>query len=227
MSVKTSSDKLQPPKPPKILSLKTSSRAIQDIPFFIYGDEDTIKKALEGNDEQSLYESDDIFAVGLGHLYWNDITEYLRTRGELMSVRVRKLMYVIWATAKIANAEADAEVPDLVIDNGVTRTPYGDLPGSLLENVADIMLFVLSRRGRIVGMNPDHTYIYEAVSEHEIGSMLDESAFFVDMSSDGEPMFFEVIASAGLHQEQDTAEVKEDGPKNSPTRKRGSRDMHR
>lgn len=214
----TERTKLQPPNKPKHRSLAVLSRSKEVVPYFLQGDHDYIESMVEKKKIAELFEDDSVFAVGIGHISLRSYLDYEQERGEVLDTAVNRILWVFWALGQMAD-DSVTEKPDLRVENNVTSTPFGDMVGSLQRNVADVMVFLMTQMGRIVGINADGSYIFAPVQESDLLDLLDAQSLMEITENSTMPTFFEILALTGLHEPAATkvAETvaEDDEPKNS------------
>lgn len=207
-----------PPEKPKHRSMRVLAASRLVVPFFISGDQEVINNAIDAGKMDTLFADESVIAVGVGHLKLSAHLDYELGTGDVLEVAVNKVLWMFWAMGQLADpAVKDEDKPDITEVEGAITTPYGKMYGSLHRNIAELTAFIMSRYGQITGVKPDKTYEFIPITENEILDLLDSSSLMYIEDGADTPMFFEVIALAGLRPVTDVDVqdlAKEDDQKN-------------
>lgn len=187
----------EPPKRPKFRSLSNIRKAHHKIPYFISGEPELDPNLTEEESILRAIEDEDTVAVLLRPLKLRDYIQFEQQYGEGIDAFLYKIFHVIQVTTSNLSEDDPDKRQELVVENGVIKTPFGDLYGSLATNIATLCSFILSCGGQIVGFDGKE-YETESITVDEIIDLLDPNAFFtLNQESDFNP-FYEILNVSNL-----------------------------
>lgn len=219
----------EPPKRPTAVNLRVlAKKTVRKIPYILnYGIDMVDDPLAEGN-----------FSVLLAPLKSSHHINYVSKFGISLEQAVGQIMYVLSMRESrseyfAANDKAIAEgkepldlskAPQLELDSiDNVKTPFGVMYTSVDVAIMQLVAYILSCGGEIVGKEQTGAWILAEISPEVILDYLEPSSL-TEPFEDGMSMFMEVLDVAGLFNldrvEEDMAknkEVTDDDLKNSPS----------
>lgn len=166
---------------------------------------------------EELFANKEVVGVGVGALKYKHYLEYETMYGESLELAALRLIYVYWAMSKKVNPKLDdAPMPQIEIkENGaLIETPFGDMRGSLNKNGMELLAFLLTRWGRIVGVTADSEFIYEPITLEDVYELADPDILLRLDDGENLPALMELLTLTGLYKEDTAAPIKtEEGAK--------------
>lgn len=211
------SEKPQAPNKPKHRKLTNMAASTIPYPWFFSWPENTaeenadpilkdttfIDRMMEAGKFDELYQNPEVIAVAVGELRWEDYMTFETVYGYELNEYGYLLMYVFYAMAKKASPGIDSnETPEIKVLQNPLRieTPVGTLDGSFQKNAMKLLAFILTRKGRILGMDGPNAYKLETITEDSIYKWANPNVL-LDTDWDDLPVFMEIMRLAGLYSE--------------------------
>lgn len=204
-------DKLKAPERPQYRSLATAAKNVRIIPYFIAGDPEIISAYMDQKPPKlkelvEMQGENEVLCVALRRINSRDYLDYENRYGRSINAAVNAVLFVFYVGAKLLKPDMDENPMPKVDFNDDTKifdTPYGKMYGSLEKNVFELMAFLLSRTGRIIGIDKGGQYDYDPTDEDQIFDHLDPRSFST-FYEDGKSAFFDILEIAGVYDPEET-----------------------
>jgi len=213
------SPKPQPPTKPRYRKLHNIAVATKVQPWFLAGEAEFIDDCMEKSSYETLFSDTSVVGVGVGSLTFKHYLEYENMYNEALETAAFRLMYIYWAFSKEVNPKIDeAPMPQLeILEEGrIVKTPFGEMRGSLQKNGMELLAFLLTRWGRIVGVDSDNEFIYEPISMEEIYELCSPDVLLRLDDGQTVPPLMELLTLTGLYKEDTGAIKTEEGAQPQP-----------
>jgi hypothetical protein len=167
------------------------------VAYWLAGDEN-----LRDESDNSDFNSEGQFAVAIGPINLRTYKNYELIYGETVDVTVARLIEVINIYFYLNNPDQVPENVDIKLeydDNGYLLTRYGPLRGSLQVAMGELIAFIATQRGRIIGQKPNGEFVTEEITIDDVFEYLHPSSVFKVDKEDGTNLFFEILSLAGIY----------------------------
>lgn len=193
------------PTAPTVKTAKTLARAFNKQPYLLSGD-------VPRNEQNEIewdkvdFSDPDLFVVLASGMKGSHMFDYINLYNEEFDTTVNKIMWYFVLVAEYKKASEENREPLYKEERDEYRrliTPYGKWrTSSLLAEILELGSFLLSRHGRITGVDEHGRWIVEPVSQAEVLDAIDYDALMrasgqTDVEAQ-EAIFFELLTVSNL-----------------------------
>lgn len=189
---------MTPPTKPRLRSLQTIAKNVRFMPYLIDGDTEGYDLDTEKGLTEAIEDSGNFFVL-LAPLKYKSYLNYEIEHGNPLEADANRILYVL---ASVYGMLKDAEGQEIKLeldDDKNIITPYGSMKGSLDRNMTDLVIFILSQHGRIVGLDDNGTFMCKRVTKEDIIDHLDPRAVSKIGEDDGQSLFMEILEISGVY----------------------------
>lgn len=208
MSVNTPKEAVKPPPPPTTKSAKYLATGLKRQPYVLSG---YVPRNEDGSiDFENVdFDDQDVCIVLAGGMKGGHMMDYINIYNEEFETTVNKIMFyfAVVNEAKVARDENrephEAFIPKYD-EYGRFITPFGNWrTGSLVAEMLELASFLLSRYGRIVGVDEKGKFELEPITQREVLDAIDYDSLIRVYGDNADPeaqeqVFFELLTVSNL-----------------------------